>query len=121
MFKTTGSDAKTKAYRDLTKNLYLKLKGSRYVEQRLEMRRGNLTVEVVCTEEWLNAKSTPSAGRGAGGLAPRGRGGMPMAGIGRGRGAPAMGAGRGRGMLPGMTAGRGAPRPGIPSIPPVQI
>ena len=32
LFKSTGSDAKTKAYRDKTKNLQLKLKGTRYVE-----------------------------------------------------------------------------------------
>ena len=32
-----------------------------------------------------------------------------------------MGAGRGRGMLPGMAAGRGAPRPGMPGRPPAPI
>jgi len=93
------------------------------------MRLGKLSIEVVCTDEWLSAKSAPGAGRGApqalgggrGGLAARGRG-MPMPGVGRGRGAPGMmAAGRGRGMLPGMAAGRGAPRPGMPGRPPAPV
>ena len=120
LYESTGSDAKTRQYRDKTKNIQLKLKGSRYLEQRRELRIGSLTVEEVCTEEWLSAKSatTPRPGpQGAGrGGMPVGRGrGLPPGPAGRGRGVPPPGLpGRGRGALPG--AGRGAPmpRPGLP-------
>lgn len=134
LFEATGGDAKTRQYRDKTKAIQLKLRGSRYSETRARIRMQDLSVEEVCTDEFLNAKAAPAgAGRGAaaprGAMPPgRGRGIMPgPPGRGRGVPPPAM-MGRGRG-LPGAAmpggVGRGAPmpRPGMPQrapMPPAQ-
>ena len=110
----------------MTKSIQLKLRGSRYVDTRNKLRATELTVEEVCTEDFINAKAPaptrPGSSLGSvtarpgSSLATRGAigGGRGAPMLARGRGMPPLGgagAGRGRGM-PAM--GRGAPMPGMP-------
>ena len=49
LVEVNGNDCKTKDYRDMTKAVQLKLRGTRYVETRNKIRSGALTIGEVCT------------------------------------------------------------------------
>lgn len=102
LFESTGADAKTREYREKTNNIKLKLKGPSYQETRNQIRMGELTVDHICSDEFINAKAAPATrpGSSIGMGASRGRGVPPIATLGRGRGVPPIGIGRGRGVLP---------------------
>ena len=44
LFSVSGNDAKTIQYKNMTKNLQLKLRGTRYVEARKNIRKGDVTI-----------------------------------------------------------------------------
>ena len=117
LFNVSGNDPKTRQYRDMTKALQLKLRGTRYIEARNNIRSGEVKIEDVCTDEYINSKAAPptrptaaapqsargpaiAGGRGVGGITPRPGSSLGMGPAGRGRGVPPLGIGRGRGMPP---------------------
>ena len=61
IFENTGSNCKSKEYRDMTKAIQLKLRGTRYAEARNQIRSGALGVKDVCTQDYINSKA-PGAG-----------------------------------------------------------
>lgn len=49
-------------YKNLCKQVQLKLKGMRYAEVRLKLRQGVIDESKVCSDEYLQSKTVPSFG-----------------------------------------------------------
>ena len=62
IFEVTGENCKSKEYRDMTKAIQLKLRGTRYADTRNLIRDGTINVNDVCTDDFINSKTAPSAG-----------------------------------------------------------
>ena len=101
--ESTGTDSKSRQYRDKVKQIQLKIKGPRFKDTRNDLRLAKLEVQELCSEAYLTGKGSGVSGAGRSGPpgAPpgRGRGGPsgPPGAMGRGRGVPPPGLGRGRG------------------------
>lgn len=61
VFEVTGENCKSKEYRDMTKAIQLKLRGTRYADTRTMIRDGSLEIKEVCTDDFINSKTAPSA------------------------------------------------------------
>lgn len=57
IFESSGSNSKSKEYRDMTKSIQLKLRGTRFVEIRSAIRQKKISVEDVCSDDFIKGKT----------------------------------------------------------------